>query len=40
MAAAQRMYLIVVYRPLLAAPLVVRCMYMVVVQSSMPAAVA
>ena len=29
--AAQRMYLIVVYRPFLAEPLVVRCMYMVVV---------
>jgi hypothetical protein len=37
---AQRMYMIVVYRPLPAAPLVVRCMYMVVVPGPMPAAVA
>jgi hypothetical protein len=29
----------VVYRPLLAAPLVVRCMYMAVVPGPMPAAV-
>jgi hypothetical protein len=40
MPAAPRMYLIVVYRPLPAAPLVVRCMYMVVVPKPMPAAVA
>jgi hypothetical protein len=38
MPAAPRMYLIVVYRPLPAAPLVVRCMYMVVVQRPVPAA--
>jgi hypothetical protein len=37
---APRMYLIVVYRPLPAAPLVVHCMYMVVVPGPMPAAVA
>jgi hypothetical protein len=37
---APRMYLIVVYRPLPAAPLVVRCMYMAVVPGPMPAAVA
>jgi hypothetical protein len=40
MPAASRMYLIVVYRPLPAAPLVVRCMYMAVVPGPMPAAVA
>jgi hypothetical protein len=40
MPAAPRMHLIVVYRPLLAAPLVVRCMYMAVVPGPMPAAVA
>jgi hypothetical protein len=40
MPAAPRMYLIVVGRPLPAAPLVVRCMYMVVVPGPMPAAVA
>jgi hypothetical protein len=39
MPAAPRMYLIVVYRPLPAAPLVLRCMYMVVVPGPMPAAV-
>jgi len=38
-AEAPRMYLIVVYRPLPAAPLVVRCMYMAVVPRPMPAAV-
>jgi hypothetical protein len=37
---APRMYLIVVYRPLPAAPLVVRCMYMAVVPGPTPAAVA
>jgi hypothetical protein len=37
---APRMYLIVVYRPFPAAPLVVRCMYMAVVPGPMPAAVA
>jgi hypothetical protein len=37
---APRMYLIVVYRPLPAAPLVARCMYMAVVPVSMPSAVA
>jgi hypothetical protein len=37
---APRMYLIVVYRPLPAAPLVVRCIYMAVVPGPMPAAVA
>jgi hypothetical protein len=36
----RRMYLIVVYRPLPTAPLVVRCMYMAVVPGPMPAAVA
>jgi hypothetical protein len=40
MPAAPRIYFIVVYRPLLAAPLVVRCMNMVVVPSPKPAAVA
>jgi hypothetical protein len=40
MPAAARMYLIVVYRPLPAAPLVVLCMYMAVVPGPMPAAVA
>jgi hypothetical protein len=40
MPAAPRMYLTVVYRPLPAAPLVVRCMYMFVVPEPMPAAVA
>jgi hypothetical protein len=40
MPAAPRMYLIVVYRPLPAAPLIVSCMYMAVVPGSMPAAVA
>ena len=34
-----RVYLIVVYRPFPAAPLVVRCMYMAVVPGPMPAAV-
>ena len=38
-AEAPRMYLIVVYRPFPAAPLVVRCMYMAVVPGPMPAAV-
>jgi hypothetical protein len=37
---APRMYLIVVDRPLPAAPLVVRWMYMAVVPGPMPAAVA
>jgi hypothetical protein len=37
---APRMYFIVVYRPLPAAPLVVRFMYMAVVPGPMPAAVA
>ena len=37
---APRMYLIVVYRPLPAAPLVVRYMYMAVVPGPMPATVA
>jgi hypothetical protein len=37
---APRMYLVVVCRPLPAAPLVVRCMYMAVVSGPMPAAVA
>jgi hypothetical protein len=36
---APRMYLIVVYRPLPAAPLVVRCKYMAVVPGPIPAAV-
>jgi hypothetical protein len=36
---APRMYLIVVYRPFPATPLVVRCMYMAVVPGPMPAAV-
>jgi hypothetical protein len=36
---APRMYLIVVYRPFPAAPLVVRCMYTAVVPGPMPAAV-
>jgi hypothetical protein len=40
MPAAPRMNLIVVYRPLHAAPLAARCMYMVVVPGPMPAAVA
>jgi hypothetical protein len=40
MPAAPRMYLIVVYRPMPAAPLAVRCMYMAVVPGPMPAAVA
>jgi hypothetical protein len=40
MPAAPRMYLIVVYRRLTAAPLVVRCMHMAVVPGPMPAAVA
>jgi hypothetical protein len=40
MLAAPRMYLIVVYRPLPAAPLVVRCMYMAVVPGPIHAAVA
>jgi hypothetical protein len=40
MPAAPRKYLIVVYRPLPAAPLVVRFMYMAVVPGPMPAAVA
>jgi hypothetical protein len=40
MPAAPRMHLMVVYRPLLAAPLVVRCMYMAVVPGPMPAVVA
>jgi hypothetical protein len=40
MTKAPRMYLIVVYRPLPAAPLVVHCMYMTVVPGPMPAAVA
>jgi hypothetical protein len=39
MPAALRMYLIVAYRPLPAALLVVRCMYMAVVPGLMPAAV-
>jgi hypothetical protein len=39
MPAAPRMYLIVVCRPLPAAPLVVRCMNMAVVPGPMPAAV-
>jgi hypothetical protein len=34
---APHMYLIVVYRPFPAAPLVVRCMYMAVVPGPMPA---
>jgi hypothetical protein len=38
MSAVPCMYLIVVYRPLPAAPLVVRCMYMAVVPRRMPAA--
>jgi hypothetical protein len=37
---APRTYLIVVYRPLPVAPLVVRCMCMAVVPGPMPAAVA
>jgi hypothetical protein len=37
---ARRMYLIVAYRLLPAAPLVVRCMYMAVVPGPKPAAVA
>jgi hypothetical protein len=37
---APRMYLVVVYRPFPAAPLVVRCMYKAVVPGPMPAAVA
>jgi hypothetical protein len=37
---APRMYLIVVYKPLPAAPLVVCCMYMAVMPGPMPAAVA
>jgi hypothetical protein len=37
---APRMYLIVVYRPLPAAPLVARCMCMAMVPGQMPAAVA
>jgi hypothetical protein len=37
---APRMYLIVLYRPFPAAPLVARCMYMAVVSGPMPAAVA
>jgi hypothetical protein len=37
---APRMYLIVVYMPLPAVPLVVRCMHMAVVPGPMPAAVA
>jgi hypothetical protein len=40
MPAAPRMYLIVLSRPLSAAPLVVRCMYMAVVPGPIPAAVA
>jgi hypothetical protein len=40
MPAAPRMHLMVVYRPLPAAPLVVRCMFMAVVPGPMPAAVA
>jgi hypothetical protein len=40
MPAAPRMHLMVVYRPLLAAPLIVRCTYMAVVPGPMPAAVA
>jgi hypothetical protein len=40
MPAAPRMHLKVVYRPLPAAPLVVRCMYMAVVPGPIPAAVA
>jgi hypothetical protein len=39
MPAAPRMYLIMVYRPLPAAPLVVHCMYMAVVPGPIPAAV-
>jgi hypothetical protein len=39
-AEAPRMYFIVVYRPLPGAPLVVRCMYIVVVPGPMPVAVA
>jgi hypothetical protein len=38
--AAPRRYLIVMYRQLLAAPLVVCCVYMAVVPRAMPAAVA
>ena len=40
MSAAPRRYLIVLYMPLPATPLVVRCMYMVLVQRPMPAAAA
>jgi hypothetical protein len=40
MTEAPRMYLIVVYRLLPAAPLVVRCMHMAVMPGPMPAAVA
>jgi hypothetical protein len=40
MLSAPRMYLIVVYRPLPAAPIVVRCTYITVVPGPMPAAVA
>jgi hypothetical protein len=40
MPAAPRRYLIVVHRPLPAAPLVVCCMYLAVVPRPMPAAVA
>jgi hypothetical protein len=40
MPAAPRMHLIVLFRPLPAAPLVVRSMYMAVVLGPMPAAVA
>jgi hypothetical protein len=36
MPAAPRMYLIVVYRPLPAVPLVVRCIYTAVVTGPMP----
>jgi hypothetical protein len=40
MPAAPSMFLIVVYRPFPAEPLVVRCMYMAVVPGPMPATVA
>jgi hypothetical protein len=40
MPAAPRMYLIVVYRPLPAAPLAVRCMYMAMVPGPVSAVVA
>jgi hypothetical protein len=40
MPAAPRMHMIVVYRPVPAEPLIVRCMYVAVVLRSMPAAAA